>query len=364
MKILGKMILYPALLFNAFLVGMLILCAYSELIQPRAHPIAAALGLAFPFFLVANLLFLVFWLVVSYRYALLPLAGLLICAPQIRAYVPFNPFGKTPPKESIKLLSYNVMSFSYNEKRNGKNPILSYLQESGADIICLQEYSVSGNKDKLTREDIRKALKDYPYSTIQESGQNGIHLACFSKFPILSTAPIHYQSTYNSSFCYTLKIGADTLMLVNNHLESNKLTMEERNMYEQMIDTPNARTVKSRFPQLLRKLGEAASIRSAQIDSVSRVIEDSPYPTTIACGDFNAGPISYAHHRLTRRLNDAFTRSGNGLGVSYNRNKFYFRIDNILISPNLKAYRCTVDRSIRASDHYPIWCYISKRTNS
>ena len=28
---------------------------------------------------------------------------------------------------------------------------------------------------------------------------------------------------------------------------------------------------------------------------------------------------------------------------------------------NLKAYNCTVDRSIKASDHYPIWCHISKR---
>ena len=64
---------------------------------------------------------------------------------------------------------------------------------------------------------------------------------------------------------------------------------------------------------------------------------------------------------LTQKLDDAFTQSGKGLGISYNQNKFYFRIDNILISPNLKAYNCTVDRSIKASDHYPIWCHISKR---
>jgi endonuclease/exonuclease/phosphatase family metal-dependent hydrolase len=255
------------------------------------------------------------------------------------------------------------MSFDYGAKVNGKSPILTYLQKSGADIICLQEYSVSGGKDRVTREDIRKALKMYPYSTIQESGQNGIHLACFSKFPILAIEPIHYKSTYNSSFRYTLKIDADTVTLINNHLESNKLTMEERDMYEQMIDAPNAKKVKTGFPQLIRKLGEAAAIRTAQVDSVSRMITTSPHPTIIACGDFNASPISYAHYRLTRQLNDAFTRSGNGLGVSFNRNKFFFRIDNILISPNLKAYGCTVDRSINASDHYPIWCYISKRTN-
>ena len=79
------------------------------------------------------------------------------------------------------------------------------------------------------------------------------------------------------------------------------------------------------------------------------------------CGDFNDGSISYTHRILTQKLDDAFTQSGKGLGISYNQNKFYFRIDNILISPNLKAYNCTVDRSIKASDHYPIWCYISKR---
>lgn len=81
----------------------------------------------------------------------------------------------------------------------------------------------------------------------------------------------------------------------------------------------------------------------------------------IVCGDFNDGSISYTHRVLTQELDDAFTQSGKGLGISYNQNKFYFRIDNILISPDLRAYNCTVDRSIKASDHYPIWCYISKR---
>ena len=33
----------------------------------------------------------------------------------------------------------------------------------------------------------------------------------------------------------------------------------------------------------------------------------------------------------------------------------------ILISPNQKASNCTVDRSIKDSDHYPIWCYIGKQ---
>ncbi|MBO5014946.1 MAG: endonuclease, partial [Bacteroidaceae bacterium] len=45
--------------------------------------------------------------------------------------------------------------------------------------------------------------------------------------------------------------------------------------------------------------------------------------------------------------------------ISYHENRFYFRIDHIFLSKNMKSYECTVDRSVKASDHYPIWCYIS-----
>ena len=81
----------------------------------------------------------------------------------------------------------------------------------------------------------------------------------------------------------------------------------------------------------------------------------------IVCGDFNDSPISYTHRVVGEGLNDAFVESGNGFGISYNQNHFYFRIDNILLSKNLKSYRCTVDNTIKSSDHYPIWCYVAEK---
>ena len=170
-----------------------------------------------------------------------------------------------------------------------------------------------------------------------------------------------YESTYNGSMQYTLKVNEDTITLINNHLESNKLTKEDKVIYEDMIKDPNAKKVKTGLRQLIKKLAEASAIRSSQADSVAVAIANSKYPTIITCGDFNDASISYTHRILTQQLDDAFTQSGRGLGISYNLNKFYFRIDNILISPNQKAYNCTVDRSIKDSDHYPIWCYIGKQ---
>ena len=79
----------------------------------------------------------------------------------------------------------------------------------------------------------------------------------------------------------------------------------------------------------------------------------------VFCGDLNDTPISYAHRMMSEGMKDAYTESGNGPGFSYNQHRMFFRIDHILLSKNLKAYYCTVDNSIDASDHYPIWCYIS-----
>ena len=85
---------------------------------------SSGLGLAFPLFLVINIAFIIFWVFINYRYALVPLIGFLVCFPQIRTYIPFNSTTKTIPEGSIKILSYNVMNFSNLEKKDGKNPIL------------------------------------------------------------------------------------------------------------------------------------------------------------------------------------------------------------------------------------------------
>ena len=135
MEHIGKFVLYLILAINALFVGMLILSAYSPYLQPKIHPIASCLGLAFPIFLAINLCFVIFWTIISYRYALLPIIGFLVCIPQIRTYIPINFTVETIPDGSIKFLSYNVMGFNNLEKKDEKNPILSYLADSKADII-------------------------------------------------------------------------------------------------------------------------------------------------------------------------------------------------------------------------------------
>lgn len=363
MRHIGKVFSYLILAANALFIGLLLLTAYSPHIHPVEHPIESCMGLTFPIFLVVNLCFLIFWLIVNYKFALIPLLGFICCYPQIETYLPMNFRTKSIPEESIKLLSYNIMAFNNMEKIDGKNSVLTYIQKIDADVVCMQEYVTSETaKIHLNEKNIRQGMKAYPYRSIRQVGKKGNNkLACYSKYPILSSRVIEYDSNYNGSVVYELKVKDDTITLINNHLESNKLTKEDKVVYEAMLKDPDAVKVKTGARLLINKLAEASAIRSQQADAIAKEIAASRHPYVIVCGDFNDSPISYAHRVIAQDLDDAFTESGRGLGISYNQNKFYFRIDNILVSKNLKAYNCTVDRSIDSSDHFPIWCYIHKR---
>ena len=101
-------------------------------------------------------------------------------------------------------------------------------------------------------------------------------------------------------------------------------------------------------------------IRAPQADSVAQAIEENRSRYMLVCGDFNDSPISYAHHKIGRGMTDAFSAAGTGFGFSYNQNRFYFRIDHIFSTPAFRVVKCEVDRSIKASDHYPIWCLLEK----
>lgn len=116
---------------------------------------------------------------------------------------------------------------------------------------------------------------------------------------------LDYRSNYNGSMVYEIKIGKDTVLLINNHLESNKLTREDKVVYEDMLKDPKAGKVKSGVRQLVNKLAEASAIRSAQARTIAQEIAHSPYPSVIVCGDFNDSPISYAHRVISQDMDDA-----------------------------------------------------------
>lgn len=354
MKLLKTIPLVIFIAINLFMIAAMNFCAYTSYIPPQNHPEWSYFGLMFPVFLAVNVLFVFFWLIVKWKFVLLPLVGMAICGNSVRAYFPIN-LPSAPPAGSIKVLSYNVMAFGENKSLSWEeNPIMRYLLESGADVICLQEA-----RKWLADEALDSITSIYPFHHYQLETDN--YITCFSKFPIDSVTKIDYPSTTNHSYAYKLRVGEDELLVINNHLESYRLSPKDRDDYKSIIQNykhPEQNDSETKYLSLMEKIAEHDSIRGFQVDSVAAFVAQNEGRHIVLCGDLNATPISYIHYRLTKHLNDAYTRSGNGPGISFNQSGMYFRIDHMMVSPNVRAYGAKVDNSIKYSDHYPIYCFV------
>lgn len=338
---------------NVVTVVLMLLIGYSDRLNPVDHPLIANVGLVFPAFLFANFCFLVFFLVFKKKFALVSVAGFIIGYQPIRTYCPFN-IQRDVPEGSIKVLSYNVHGFvADNPPDSSSNPILDYIINSDADIVCLQEARLS--------DAILEAVKDvYAYSDSVIHPTRADCLVLFSKYPILSKDHIEYKSKGNLSATFKVNIDGDVVDIINNHFESTGLSLSDRAGFKDIMKGKSGKdTITAESKRLALKLGEAARKRAPQVEAVAQYVKDCD-GSVILCGDFNDSPISYAHHTLDKLLTDCYIASGNGPGISYHHNAFFVRIDNIMCSDDWRPYRCKVDRSNGYSDHYPIYCWLKR----
>lgn len=333
--------------------------AYSDRLDPIAHPVLACAGMVFPIFLVANLVVLLLWLMVKWRRVWIPIAAFVLAFPSIRIFMPLHTSSEAP-EGCIKVLSYNVAAYGGNYRYNQvMDTIFGYLKQQKADIVCFQEdMTVKFNP-------VEHFPELYPYNDTVHVTPPGYPLinavGIHSRFPIIRRERISYESLANGSVAFFLQIGADTVIVVNNHLESTHLSTDDRQRYKAMMrgDMDRAST-KEETRLILDKLSKAMAQRAEQAKAVSRYIEQHRSYPLIVCGDFNDTPISYVRRTIAQGLTDCYVDTGNGLGLSYNQRGFNFRIDHIMCSSHFKPYNCYVDDKMDASDHYPIICWLER----
>jgi endonuclease/exonuclease/phosphatase family metal-dependent hydrolase len=366
---IGKYVKYAILATNILAIVALILSICAWKIVPSKAMIIAYLGLGFPVILFVNILYLLLW-VVSFRwkYALIQAIVVAVCWQPITACFPMHTRTKVKdiPSDSFKVLTYNVRAFNWERGDKAReNPIIKYLVNSGADIICLQEFAVSTGKDKkgiITEEELNKILKDYPYREIIKLGTSrgdlAYGLACYSKFPINKSSRLPLESSYNGAAIHELNIKGKKVTLINNHLESNRITAEDKRLYKEFFKNRDKETLGEVAMNIQSRLGAAYKIREVQAKTIRDFIDEQDSDATIVCGDFNDSPISYAYYTIKGNLIDSYANTGFGQGITYHENKFWFRIDFIMHSADIQSYNCTVDK-IKYSDHYPVWTYLS-----
>ena len=363
MKVVKKIVCWVIGILNTLVVGGMILCAYSIYLSPANYPNWSFLGMVFPFFVIASLLFLFIWPFLKWKYCAISLLGIIICWGSIRDYCPINLFKDVPEGKTIDILSYNVESFrNYNYER-GQTNIVDYIINSQADVVCLQDvWYFQGDQPYASLS------AAYPY--IHQGEETNYDCVLLSKFPILSSQSIDLGSIAASCMSYDLLAYDDTVKVINCHLESYLLSDDDKQLYKQMVkrsiqrksnleeDTIN---MKAGFWWLEGKLAVANAARSHQADQLKQLVDALPNNYIIVCGDFNDSPVSYVHKKLTEELKDAYTESGNGPGWSYNQSGMFFRIDHILISDSFNSYNAKVDKYGQESDHYPIFCTLEMR---
>ena len=331
----------------------LLVCAYSDRVNPGSFPLMSICGLAFPYVLSVNLLFLVLWLLFYWRGVVIPIAVLLLSLPAIRLYWPINTMADVPDG-AIKVMSYNVLMYAPWELQEGDaNPIVTYILESNADIVCLQEAS-SSEADGAELD--AKFKRVYPYRDVTRKG-GGEWMTLLSKFPILSKDTLTLNSRGNMSVAYILDIHGEKTMVINNHLETVGLSFEEKDQFKRMVNYEMSDEETTHVSgSLIRKLAAASVLRAEQAEKVAKVVKESidHGQSVIVCGDFNDSPISYTHRTISKQLTDCYVASGNGPGYTYQQNGMNFRIDYVLCSDDWTPCGAQVDKKVTTSDHFPV----------
>ncbi len=362
----GKMSLATKLMVvvNLFFIFLLVLSYLSLYVSPEKYWILAFAGFVYPVFLLINVFFVLFWLVFLKKYFLLSLVAILLGFNQVKTYVKFSGSEhKLSYENSLKVMTYNVRLFDlYNwrseSSKSTRSAIFELVKSESADILCLQEYYSGAGKHADFADSI--SLKaGYKYRNIELINKDNVGLpyglAIFSKYPIVNTKKLVFDNS-RVNFCQScdVRIGKDTIRVLNLHLESIKFGKEDYNFVSEITTTPsNNDKLKKGSWSILSKMKFAYIKRASQIEKVAGYIKTSPYPV-IFCGDFNDTPVSYSYRQINNELDDAFVNAGQGLGQTHTNMIPLLRIDYIFHSKSMKCidYK-TIEKDY--SDHFPVY---------
>ncbi|HSM47670.1 MAG TPA: endonuclease/exonuclease/phosphatase family protein [Draconibacterium sp.] len=351
-----KTIAYFVLILNILAITALFISYLSVYIPPDKFWISSFFGLAFPFFVAANILFIGIWAFFKPKFLFLSLVAVLVGWGFVNRYFQFS--GKNTENEGIEVVSYNVQNFPGKKESDQKataDKILEFLDEKNANIICMQEIRLR-NKRIFNIADVVNRLKSIKHYHYASNGAT-FGLATFTSYPIIKMGEIRYQKSPNMAIFTDVLIGADTVRIFNVHLQSYNINPEKYDI----IDSPGIDEEKDikEMREIGSKLKRAFKIRAAQVREIRQVIDETPYPVII-CGDFNDTPVSYSYQLLRDDFKDAFVESGKGFVRTYIGKLPSYRIDNIFYSDTFESYNFNSE-NFRISDHLPVSCLLVKK---
>lgn len=347
----------------ALLLGLLlILCAYAGKFDPQSFFPAPFLTLAYmPMLVFVALVMVVALLCRRWLAAGIILLAFVATLPVFSLYVPLNNEEDLPPmpaekRHLLRVMTYNVLSFNYNEPLASNQPLttMSLILEANPDVVVLQEGGAAGIEwiDIPSLAPYVGQIKArYPYLYSSPEGLN-----IMSKYPFTTQAlsePRHTRSVlgYNREMksylarAYDLQLpSGKQVRLIDFRLQSYHLSFGKNQ---------NVRVSPDLKPAPLERMRRSFALRSNDAATIRQAIDNSPQ-NLIVCGDMNDVPTSHVYRVIRGEdMTDSWAEVGYGYAYTFNRHHLPFRIDHILYRGALQAVQAQRLKG-GSSDHYPL----------
>lgn len=346
---------------NYGVIFFFLLACIAPYLDPQAWWFFSFLGIGFPFLLLAVVGFMVWWLFVKRRYALISATALLLGFKSVTAFYAISiPKGFATKKkpETIRIATWNVARFI--EMKRNKNTgsqtrlkMMEQIRRQNADILCLQEFFHSYDSTLYHNLDYIRDSLHYPYyyySYEADGDKQFTGNAIFSRFPIIDSGLIRYpRPTLPEALVHAdIRLKNRIIRVYTTHLQSVQLVKTDYEKIDKIKEGDEG--IVSNSKTIFSKIKKGVVNRKLQTDIIEQVLGDSPYPL-IFCGDLNDIPNSYTYFKIKGDMQDAFLKRGFGIGRTFSAISPTLRIDYIFAD---KRFRIDQFKRIvkNYSDHY------------
>ena len=360
-------LIYPVFI-TATIIASFFYCisCLTPYLSPIDFGMLAFFELGFPYLALLILLLLFIWFFIRKKISVLLLLLLLLGYKNLTSTLAIN--GASPKNDdiikgkSLQILTWNVRGFdnpavSADSPRSNRRLMFDFIKNSGADILCLQEFNemdapgvFSNTKDLINlgyphyylTNDIRRV---FPWGIVVTSS------AIFSKIPLQDTGRIMLGDS-----SYPEYLGYADVMMDQKPLRIFTTHFKSLNLFAKYIDTVSTVIfhgdkeyvyTASKF----EKIQVFSEEHSFQAGIAKKAMNNSRWPVLFT-GDLNSVPASHAYHIISKGLQDAFLQKGNGLGTTLDSLPPTLRIDYLLADKKMKIVSWKKE-IMHASDHYP-----------
>jgi len=282
-------------ILNALAALLLLFACIAPYITWDIFSFLPLLSLIVPYLLLANIVFLLFWMFKRKRQLLISLSVILLAYFTQETIVKFFNPNDIVEDNHISILTFN--SHGSKGVRWSRNPrysleIADFIAKQDPDIVCFQEFN--GTMDRK--------LKQYPYKYLTPLYMDISRQAIYSKYKIIESGSLNFPNSLNNALYADILTIKDTLRIYNLHLQS-------------LVVRPGS--FKREQPQhLFKRLIKTMQKQQGQADLIKAHTRNIKY-RKIICGDFNNTGFSRVYKTIKGEMKDSFEEKGFGFGSTY-----------------------------------------------